>query len=69
MQDQIAVVFHTNVDCPKGLMWRFPKTVCCKPEIGEYVASEQGTLKICRIVHCFDKSTLKPFLLIELTKG
>lgn len=65
----MKALFHTNVDAPSGLQWRFPTEVCCKPEVGDYVDGGQlVSLKVCRVTH---KEFLggSPYLLIELTRG
>lgn len=66
------VIFHTNLDCPKGT-WSFPKKVMTIPQIGHKVRSLNGPiLKVCAITHAwregYSSSDCGPILEIELTK-
>ena len=69
------VIFHTNVDAKFG-GWYFPKTVCCRPIIGDLIESTNGdqTLQVCAITHCERKSDGndidddRSYLKIELKK-
>jgi len=65
----MKVHFHTNMDA-KYCCWYFPKSVCCKPEIGELIKPTNGdqTLRVCAITHCENDRTSEPYLEIELTK-
>jgi len=64
---KIRVNCRTNLDDYRTQVW--PDYVLCTPEVGHYVKSGSGkVLKICRIIHCWNRSHDEPYIELELTK-
>lgn len=63
----ILVHCHTNIDQYRCERW--PREMCCRPQIGDSVESESGkVLKVCQITHRMGElnGQTYPMLFVEL---